>query len=220
MYIQIFTGTGVHTITGTGGANTITTGTGNDIITPGTGADTITANAGSNIINFSAAAQHVANSVTITDWTAGTYEIDFALAQLNSGAQLIDIFDSGDAAAGDIDVQIITGATDLGTMATAAGTLMIAVNFTAGIASSDALETALEYGGDLQLTVGGATAVGDRFLVAYDDTVSTYIAMVTNNTAVADDGWFGAGTLTAVNLVKLTGVADASAVVANEVDIA
>ena len=139
---------------------------------------------------------------------------------MNSGAQLIDIFDSGDAAAGDVDVQIITGATDLGTMATAAGTLMIAVNFTAGIASSDALETALEYGGDLQLTVGGATAVGDRFLVAYDDTVSTYIAMVTNNTAVADDGWFGAGTLTAVNLVKLTGVADASAVVANEVDIA
>jgi hypothetical protein len=211
-------GTGVHTVVATGGANSITTGTGADIITVGTGADSLTGGTGANIVNFTATGQLVANSVTISDWTTATYEIDFDIsATLSSGGDLIDLSDASSATAGDGGVEIITGAFDLGT-ADATDTILV-VNLTAGVASSDALETALEYGGGLQLTADGAIGVGDRWLVVYDDTVSSYIAMVTNNVAVADNGWFGAGSLTAVNLVKLTGVADATTVVAAEIDL-
>ena len=93
-------------------------------------------------------------------------------------------------------------------------------DITTAISSASALETALEYGGILQLTAARALIVGDRFLVAYDDNVSTYVAMVTTNTAIPDDNWFGAGTLTAVNLVKLTGVTEASVGIAvGDVDL-
>ena len=56
-------------------------------------------------------------------------------------------------------------------------------------------------------------------MAVYDDTVSTYVALVTTNNAVPDNGWFGSGTLTATNIIKLTGVADATTVVAGEIDI-
>ena len=210
-------GTGVHTVVATGGANSITTGTGADIITVGTGADSLTGGTGANVVQLTATGQLVANTVTISDWTAATYEIDFDISgTLDSGADLIDLSDASSATANDGGVEIITGAFDLGT-ADATDSILV-VNLTAGIASSDALETALEYGGGLQLTADGAIGVGDRWLVVYDDTVSTYIAMVTNNVAVADDGWFGAGSLSAVNLVKLTGIADATGVIAGEID--
>ena len=211
-------GTGVHTVVATGGANSITTGTGADIITVGTGADSLTGGTGANIVNFTATGQLVANSVTISDYTTATYEIDFDIsATLSSGGTLIDLSDASDATANDGGIEVITGAFDLGA-ADATDTILV-VNLTAGIASSSALETALEYGGGLQLTAGGAIGVGDRWLVVYDDTVSSYIAMVTNNVAVPDNGWFGAGSLTATNLVKLTGIADATTVVAAEIDL-
>jgi hypothetical protein len=113
---------------------------------------------------------------------------------------------------------VITGALDLGdTDLVAATDSIIVVNLTAGLASSDALETAFEYGGSAQLTAGGATGVGATWLAVYDDTVDTYIAMVTNNVAVAADGWFGAGSLTATNLVKLSGQATAESVVESDI---
>ena len=177
----------------------------------------MTGGTGANVVTFTATTQLVANSVTISDWTSGTYEIDFDISgTLDSGADLIDLSDASSATADDGGIEVITGAFDLGT-ADATDSILV-VNLTAGIASSDALETALEYGGSLQLTADGAIGVGDRWLVVYDDTVSTYIAMVTNNVAVADNGWFGSGSLSAVNLVKLTGVADATSVVAAEID--
>ncbi|MCS5574379.1 MAG: hypothetical protein NZ789_15730, partial [Pseudomonadales bacterium] len=211
-------GTGIHTVVATGGANTITTGTGADIITPGTGVDSLTGGTGANIVTFTATTQMVANSVVISDYTTATYEIDFDIsATLSSGGTLIELSDASDATAGDAGIEVITGAFDLGTAD--AGDIALIVNLTAGIASSSALETALEYGGSLQLTADGAYAVGDRFLVVYDDTVSTYIAQVTNKVAVPDNGWFGAGSLTAINVVKLTGVADATTVIAADIDL-
>ena len=114
-----------------------------------------------------------------------------------------------------VSVEVITGAFDLGT-ADATDNILV-VNLTAGIADSNALETAFEYGGSLQLTADGALSVGDGWFAVYDDTVSTYIALVTtNNDVLMTDG--SVPVLTATNLIKLTGVADATDVVAGEID--
>jgi hypothetical protein len=212
-------GTGVQTVTATGGNNTITTGTAVDIINVGTGQDTITVNAGTaNTINFTLSTHLVANSATVTDWTATKGIITFDVADLNAGATLQNIGSADDAVAGDTGIEIITGATDLS--AADDSDIILIADLTTAISSSDALETALEYGGALQLTMARALAVGDRFLVAYDDNVSSYVAMVTMNTTAPDNGYFGVGSLTAVTLVKLTGVTEASVAIAvGDVDL-
>jgi hypothetical protein len=209
------TGSGVHTIVGTGGANTITTGTGADIITVGTGVDTITGTSGIDVLLFSDDLQLVANSMTVTDWTT-TMVISIDTSEsLEVGANMVQLVDGTAGSADTETFETMTGALDLGNLDAEDGILV--VSLAAGIASSDALETALEYGGGLQLTAGGAMAVGSRWLVVYDDTVSTYVAMVTNTVAVAADGWFGAGSLSAVNIVKLTGQATAETVVVGDI---
>jgi len=206
---------GASVVVMTGGANTVTTGTGDDTFTVGTSTDSVTGGTGTNIYNITAAAQLVANTLTITDWTTAD-EIQFTLAALNSGATVTNIDDGGDSDISDTAGYEVTGAwTQSGATDE---TIFVNVNLTAGLASSDALETALEYGGSAQMTASAALSVGDRFLAVYDDTVSTYIAMVTLNNAVADGGWAGSGTLTAVNLVKLTGIADSSTVVGADID--
>ena len=209
-------GTGVHTVTGTNGNNTIKTGTGADIIVLGAGTDTITGGAGANVVDLNIAGAVKANTAVITDWTAATYLIDIDFTNIDTGRNIVDLSDASDAAATDGGVEVITGAFDLGT-ADATDNILV-VNLTAGIADSDALETAFEYGGSLQLTADGALSVGDSWFAVYDDTVSTYIALVTTNNDVPDNGWFGSGTLTATNLIKLTGVADATDVVVGEID--
>jgi hypothetical protein len=210
------TGSGVSTVVMTGGANTVTTGTGIDIITVGTGADIVTLGTGADTILFTATNQLVANSLTITDWNTAD-EIDFDVsATLDSGANMILLDDGADNADAAVTLATVTGAFVMSDLTD--NTSLLVINVTAGIASSDALETALEYGGDVQLTASGALSVGDRILVAYDDTVSTYIAMVTFNNAVVDTGWAGSGTLTAVNLVKLTGIADVTGIAAEDID--
>jgi len=102
----------------------------------------------------------------------------------------------------------ITAATDLGSDATADSEILIA-NLSSNIADTDALETALEDGGGLALTVNQAWAVGDFFYAAYDDGTDTYIAkVVVGGDGAADDETFAAGELSATNIVKLAGVSD------------
>ena len=144
------------------------------------------------------------------------------LADINTNASLLNLVGDGNVAipaiAGDTGIEVITGATDLSS-ADDSDWILIA-DITTAISSTSALEDALEYGGALQIKVRGPWAVGDRTIVVYDDNVSTYIAMVTTNTAVPNDTYFGAGTLTAVQLVKLTGLTEASvAIVAGDVDL-
>jgi len=212
-------GTGIQTVTATGGANTITTGTAVDIINVGSGTDTITVNAGTaNTINFTVTTHLVEMSATVTDWTKAKGIIVLDLADLNVGANLVELSAAADAVHGDEGECIITGQTDLGDSANS--DIIMMADITTAISSSDALETALEYGGVLQLTAASAWAVGDRALIAYDDNVSSYVAMFTVNTVVPDNGYFGAGSISAVTLVKLTGIAEASdAIGALDVDL-
>ena len=216
------TSTGVDTVVATKGNNTIKTGDGADIITVGTGIDTITTGVtgdggDADIVQFTATTQLVSGGVVIADWDT-SMEIDFDIsATIDSGADVILLDDGASAAASDTAVAIITGATDLGT---GGGTnaILTVLNSTTAYSTTDAVETAIEYGGAFQLTAGGAYATGDRFLIAYDDNVSSYIAMATLNNPVPDDGYIGSGGVDIVQLVKLTGIASATSVTANDVD--
>jgi hypothetical protein len=213
-------GTGTQTVTATGGNNTIITGTDIDIINVGTGQDTVTVNGGiANTINFTLSTHLVANSVTVTDWTKAKGIITFDVADLSAGATLQNLGQvTDDAVAADSGIDIITGPVDLADSADS--DIILIADITTAISSSSELEDALEYGGALQITANGALAVGDRWLVAYDDNVSTYIAMVTTNSVIATDAYIGAGNLTAVTLVKLTGVTEASvAIAAGDIDL-
>ena len=54
----------------------------------------------------------------------------------------------------------------------------------------------------------------DGFLIVYDDNVDSYLASVHIGTQTADNGLFASADLTVDNLVKLSGVADATTVTA------
>ena len=109
-----------------------------------------------------------------------------------------------------------TGALDLDTATD--NDILLVLNSTTNINTTDALETALEFGGTYQLkNAAGAMAVGDTFLVAYDDGANSYISMVTSNSVIAADTFFGSGTLDAVQIIQLTGVAAATSVVTGDV---
>ncbi|HAY45087.1 MAG TPA: hypothetical protein DCY55_02255, partial [Gammaproteobacteria bacterium] len=209
---------GVDTIVATAGANIIKTGAGVDIVTAGTGTDTVSLGAAAaDKILFTATNQLVTNSVTITDWET-TKIIDFDIsATLSAGGKtLIEFNANADAVATDAGVLTATGALDLDTATD--NDILLVLNSTTNINTTDALETALEFGGTYQLkNAAGAMAVGDTFLVAYDDGANSYISMVTSNSVIAADTFFGSGTLDAVQIIQLTGVAAATSVVTGDV---
>jgi len=209
---------GIDTVVATAGANIINTGAGVDIVTPGTGTDTVSLGAAAaDKIMFIATNQLVTSTVTITDWEA-TKIIDFDIsATLSAGGKTqIELAANADAAVGDVGVRTITGAFDLDGAAN--NDVLLVLNSTTNINTTDALESALEFNGTYQLkNAAVAMAVGDTFLVAYDDGSNTYISMVTSNSVVAADTFFGAGTLDAVQLIQLTGVSAATSVVGGDI---
>jgi hypothetical protein len=202
-------------VTATAGSNTISTGAGADIITSGSGVDTITGGTGANVLILKAVALNTTTVDVITDFTTATWDIDIDLSDIGT---LLDIKDSTDLAAADnLAFETITAAFDLG--GTTSNDSILVANLAGNIASTDALETALEFGGDLQLTSGGAITVGEKFLVAYDDGTDTYIAEVSVGVATPDNTAFGIGSLVAQNLVKLTGVDDVTDLAAGDIDV-
>ena len=235
----------VNVISGDGDADTIVGGAagdtllgddGNDSITAGNGADTVIGGAGTDTINVSetAAAEDVIKSGDGLDTITG---FDFGGTATDDDIELdiSDMQDTGEAA--------ITGTTtivmnELGGAAQGAEAVTLTTTNTvqdlqgltthvlvlnSNVADTDALEVALEAGGTHQLTAGSDAAGriddDDGILVLYDDGTDSYLALVVNTSGGAvDNTTFGAGDLTAVNLVKFTGVADATSIVANDFD--
>ena len=145
---------------------------------------------------------------TITDYTAATYAIE--IDHSASTGQFIHLDDSGDGADdATAEFHTITGATDLGGIT--ADTNILRLNLTANLANTDAVETALEVGGDLQVIVGGATAIDDVFFVLYDDGTDSFLAEVRVLNTTADNTRFNSGHLNATNLVKFQGETDHTA---------
>ena len=215
------TSTGVDTVVATKGANTISVGDGVDIITLGTGTDTITiGTAGdADVVKVVGATALVANTAVITDWTTSA-AILLTFAIVNTGRTLVALDDGADATDANSISTILTGAKDLGNAAIVDNSTHLALSTTTAISGSSAVETALEFGGTFQLTNEGAKAAGDTWFVSYDDNVSSYIAMVTVNSVVADGAYFGVGSLDAIEIIKLTGVADNSVIVAGDITFA
>jgi hypothetical protein len=218
------TGAGNDTITGGAGADTIVAGEGNDTINSGSGVDAITGGAGADTIDTGAGADTVtisslANGATAVyvdtlvsgGFTAGAagdvLSISLAAVEAILGGtnDLLEIGDATEsvAAADAAVITTVTAAYDLGGDAT---TNIIRLSGT--FANTGAVETALEDGGSRELTLNGATAASDQFLVIYDDGVNTYLAVAEDADITADNATFDAGDLTVTNLVTLAGVTD------------
>ena len=218
--IQYVGQNGVDTVVliGNYASSVITTENGADLITLGKGADAVSlveATAAADVVTWKSGATTV-NMDTITGFTVGAANDDlvFDISEIEALTQVTDFSDTNSASvtAATVTYAAITGATDLESAGVAS---ILVANLAANIASTDALETALEVGGGLALTAGAGTkalVAGDSFLVAYDNGTDAYIAVVTT-AAGAVDTTLAAGDLTATNLIKLTGVSDVSTLV-------
>jgi hypothetical protein len=188
-------GAGVDTITGGAGSNTITTGAGADTYVEnyaGGTLDTIsdfTAGAGGDEIDISLAALE----------TAGTSGINAAVSnftKLNSAAN------GADAAAGDVTIQELNADGVAGSVNAANADLFIFTGAT--FASTDAVETALEAGGDTALAINvGDDVVGSAFMIVYSDGTNAYLASVRVDAVTAADADFESGNLTVTKVANL-----------------
>jgi hypothetical protein len=228
-----------QTITGSSYAETITTGaTGlGDTINAGGGADAINAGTGTNYITLSETTAAV-DTVTYGggydnligfDYGGGAADDNVVLDISNIEALFggtknitelghVDAGSAGDTANGDaVSFLTITGATDLN----ASTANILVANLSTNIASTSALETALEVGGALALTTpgdGSGTSdieAGDVILVLYDNGTDSFLAAV-HFTAAIDNTTITAGTLVAQNIVRFVGVADVTSIAAGD----
>lgn len=204
-------GTAAFTVTGGSGADTITGGAGVDTITSGGGADTITGGLGADLITLSAAGDVETIVMTtggaiavdeITDFivAGGEDELQVDLSDLNgiNAGTLQLANNSGVLAAGATNTLTVTAlASAAGDYGAAASSLVTITGATAYTEAS--LETAIEAGG----TGVGLTA-GDSILIMYDDTSSSYLALLTDNAGENDGTTFSDVTIT--NLLEFTDI--------------
>jgi len=225
-------GAGADVINGNAGADVIIGGAGADAISGGEGADTITGGLGSDTITLTETTRAIDTVVlttggavaltTIVDFDVRTAaelgdNVDIDLSDLNG---IVTAMRTGDgtvlAAAAAPVLTTITGAYDM------AGSNFDILVLSGDFADTSAVETALEVGGSRALTSDDATAgylAKDAFLVMYDDGTDSYLGYFSFGTDPGDDETFTAGDLTVVNLVKFTGIADATTFVSNNFDI-
>jgi len=160
-------------------------------------------------------------TVTISGFQAGLTAAGAAI----TGADAIDLDNTGIEAMGEtsslilpatsavittnthvlVDIAVGTP-TDLDLINQAATILVLDGNF----ATSGMVETALEAGGNTQLTAGSAIADNDGFLVAWDDGTNSYLSLMTNRSAgiEADGATITSGSLVGQTLITFTGVSD------------
>jgi hypothetical protein len=227
--IDNFTGssvTGTITFNGGAGADVFVGGSGKDTVSGGAGGDVFTSSAGLDEYDFAdggTAAEDVltqANTALITisgfdtgaEATADELTLDISIIEgLTSVTDLVNT-DAITAATGTASTlsaafETVTAAATIGASAGNTGVIV-----SGNIASTNALETALEVGGDFALTATNAFGAKDTLLVFYDDGADSYLASVATTAGTANT--FAAADLTAVNLVKFTGIADVTDIVA------
>jgi len=224
---------GIVTINGGTGADTIVTGDGTQTITPGAGTDIITGGLGADTIDLTeavAAADDVIitsglTADTITAFAEATDDVLLDMSALEAAnaaiaSTTVDLVEIHDAlsitdAAGTpaaVGVQVLTAAA---VAADAKNFFVIDLGATK-FANASAAVDALEAGGAAALTFAGNIAKDDGFFFAYENTTGDTVIALANFVA-ADDNSGGAaatgvGNLEGVDLVTLTGVADASVI--------
>jgi hypothetical protein len=192
------------------------------VINGGAGADSMTGGEGTDdflLKDLVTSSDVVTKTIADFSITDGDQFGNFSLADLETitgSGDVGDIISAGlsttSIAAGDsVTVTKVSSAYNLGTTGTGnALTLSSSTAFTASTAAD-----ALEAGGSLELTVNGAVAENDGFLVIYDNNVDTTIGLAASTTTVSDNGTFGASTgLVISSLATIKGVADASTITA------
>jgi len=198
-------GAGAHVITGGALADTITTSTVGSTITGGLGIDAITLGAAGAIdtIVLTTGGAIAVDTVATFVVAAGEDEIQLDLSDINA---LIGDLRIANNAAG----ALVVGATNtllVTALASAAGDFGAAASILTTITGATAyttttLKAAIEAGG-----VSGGLTSGDALLIAYDDTVNTYLAYMTAGATTADGAVLTNVTVT--NILQLTGVANA-----------
>jgi Ca2+-binding RTX toxin-like protein len=188
--ITLTTGAGADTVTGGFAGDTINTGIGNDTISGGAGIDTIDGDAGNDTYTGGSGADIMITGEgndTITDFTFGASgdQIRLDLSGIEAikadGTNVINLIESdldgGNAANADnIVANVITGATDLDTLTTQGGNLLV-LN---GTVSESGLLTALAVGGSFALTQGVQFQNDEAILVLHTDGTNAYLKTITN----------------------------------------
>jgi hypothetical protein len=201
---------GVLTYVGSAGVDTIVTGNGTLLAATSSfqgagGIDLIT------LDNNTATAEVVittggigaANADVITNFNTAEDRLDVDLSDLEAIASITDMvnLDGGSLAAGALVLS-----TDINDLANGTGDEILQID--ADFASSAALETALETGGAEALTVDGPLEAGDAFLMLWDDGTDSYLSAIATSQAVATDGEFAVGSLTATLIATFDGIND------------
>jgi hypothetical protein len=224
-------GAGAITFDGAGGADTLTGGSGNDVLTGGNGGDGLTGAGGNDTYHLAetTAAQDTVNfdyaageKDTVTGFTAGSastadiFSIDFSDIT-GIVTEIANLDDGVTTAVGDaIVIQTITAGTsfDLGTATANSNVIAFDGNF----ASSSALATAVNSGGDTALKFGGAFTAGDAMLALYDNGTATTLAYISSATGVADDAI--STDLTVTDLAVFSDIGDATEILAGNLAFA
>ena len=110
-------------------------------------------------------------------------------------------------------MKAVTGAYNLGTSATSN---ILAIGGTTAFTTAT-LSDALEVGGSHVLTYTTAIAANEGYVVFYDDNVDTYGALVVAGSGIAAGATGASGDYTIHNLVKFSGVSDATTITSSEV---
>jgi hypothetical protein len=207
-------GAGADTLTGAAGADTLTGGEGADTYTTGTGSDTVIlteTTAATDTVNIGATTTDV---VTIQGFAAGAASADtinFTDTTIEALTAVTDLV-LGSGTSVNNDAQLVLKVTASGTDIGAAANTIITID--GNYASASALEDAIEDGGAMELVFGAFAAIGDSVLVAYDNGTDSKVAAVTASTVIADGANAASNTLTVTDYVILSGVADATTLVA------
>ena len=200
--------TGVTTFTGSSGLATLTTASGASSSTTLTlGAS----NGVSDVINLNATASR---AITIANFEAGAggdnVEInDAGVEAIATGTQLVSATNSATALTNQaVSFVDLTAATDLGSVS--GHILRLGGNYATATLAADAIET----GGARAITINGAFATSDAWLIMWDDGSDSYLGVADTANIVGDDALPTAADVTITTLVTFTGVTDVTTFVA------
>ena len=215
------------TYTGSNAIDSVTGSANADVITTGEGADVVVGSAGGDTVDFteSTAAEDVftqANSANTTfvgfdtgaEATADEVTLDLSIIEGVTG--VTDLVNTDGVSVAVASAATISAAfetvTEAATIGGTAGNTAVVID--GDIADADALETALETGGDFALTTTNALGVADAILVLFDDGTNSYLASVSTTAGVGAGAVAAAGDLDATILLSFDGIADATDLVA------
>lgn len=218
---------------GTSGSANIIGGSAADVITGGNSADQLEGRVGADTLqgevagttaavdtliggdgvdNFVSAgvAGSSANADVINDFVTGAsgdkFVIDLSLAETAgaidaTGGEVVDFTELQDGSSvADTDTIVITECTGACTPAANANVIVV-VGVT--LATTDALETALETGGSVALTISAAGGdVTSSFPVVYSNGTDAFVAVCFAETETTDNTAFESGDLTCVNVFR------------------